>query len=118
MLLRKHPFLFFRPLFLYRLYKSKEPPIRVALLVFSPHGEPRQVQEVRRADAHPQGEAGACSSRAFEGAAFSRAAVPLPEAHHRDCSRRGDVRRCRWSQRRALKCFSALSMSSKPYCRT
>ena len=43
----------------------------------------------------PRGEAGACSSRAFEGAAFSRAAMPLPEAHHRDCSRRGDVRRCR-----------------------
>lgn len=118
MLLRKHPFSFLRPLFLYRSYKPKEPPLRVALLVFSSHGEPRQVQEVRRADAHPQGEAGACSSRGFEGAAFSRAAVPLPEAHHRDCSRRGDVRRCRWSQRRALKCFSALSMSSKPYCRT
>ena len=95
MLLRKHPFSFLRPLFLYRSYKSKEPPIRVALLIFSPHGEPRQVQEVRRADAHPRGEAGACSFRAFEGAAFSRAAMPLPEAHHRDCSRRGDARRCR-----------------------
>lgn len=55
MLLRKHPFSFLRPLFLYRSYKPKEPPLRVALLVFSPHGEPRQVQEVRRADAHPQG---------------------------------------------------------------
>ena len=104
MLLRKHPFSFLRPLFLYRSYKSKEPPIRVALLIFKMP--------------IPRGEAGACSSRGFEGAAFSRAAVLLPEAHHRDCSRRGVVRRCRWSQRRALKCFSALSMSSKPYCRT
>lgn len=69
MLLRKHPFSFLRPLFLYRSYKSKEPPLRVALLIFSSRDEPRQVQEVRRADAHPQGEAGACSSRAFEGAA-------------------------------------------------
>lgn len=55
MLLRKHPFSFLRPLFLYRSYKSKEPPLRVALLVFSSRDEPRQVQEVRRADAHAQG---------------------------------------------------------------
>ena len=33
MLLRKHPFSFLRPLFLYRSYKSKEPPIWVALLI-------------------------------------------------------------------------------------
>lgn len=56
MLLRKHPFSFLRPLFLYRSYKSKEPPIRVALLIFKMP--------------IPRGEAGACSSRALKAQPF------------------------------------------------
>ena len=76
MLLRKHPFSFLRPLFLYRSYKSKEPPLRVALLVFSPHGDPGKSKRFAGQMPIPRGEAGPVPPGALKAQPFQERQCP------------------------------------------